>query len=830
MLGAFGPSLAASQTAPSPATGSDSVVMTAGARYQAGFLRRWLLGSTYRDVWDTPVRVPVLDLRTFAGGLRPLKVGGGNQTKSLRLITPDGNEYVFRFVDKNKVQTPPAFKGTVVDKMFRDQVSASHPGAALAAAPMLEAAGVLHATPILAVLPDDTLLGQFRAEFAGHLGMIEQYPSKPKGGDGFAGARKIIDSDELLQLLNRDPSERFDARALLAARLMDMLLNDWDRHQGQWKWARFHKGAGSPWVPIPRDRDKVFITSGGLLLGLARHVAPNLAPFRASYPSVQALTVNSLEFDRRMLGGLEKPVWDSVAAELVRRVTDSVIDAAVQVLPPEYQGLTPQLAGTLKQRRDELPEAANRFYLLLAAVADLHATDAADRATITRVDDRFVDIRLESGNGEPYLRRRFDARETRDIRLYLHGGDDTAVVTGHVPRSIRVRVIGGNGTNRLIDSSSVGGHGNQAHLLDVGTVQDVAYGPDTSFNRLPWVRENGHFVIPTTDHGDSLLPVMGLTSNRDLGILPRLGVNKYEYAFRRRPYSSLTGLHAEYATKVDGFRIGVATDRRRESSPLHFIAVARMSELEVISFHGLGNETPDTTTAYYDVRQQQWLLQAGLAWALGSRSDLALGPALQYSTTDSTPDRFISATQPYGFGNFGEAGLRLVFRHDSRDQRAEPHRGFLVDVSGGFYPALWDVTSPFGTVAASAATFVTFPIPMHPILVLRGGAKQVFGEYPFHDAAFIGGRATLRSLDAQRYAGDASLYGTVELRLPVAKFAFVLPLDMGLFGIVDVGRVYVDGDSPGGWHTATGVGFWIGILNPDNSIRICRRPGASGPC
>jgi outer membrane protein assembly factor BamA len=255
-----------------------------------------------------------------------------------------------------------------------------------------------------------------------------------------------------------------------------------------------------------------------------------------------------------------------------------------------------------------------------------------------------------------------------------------------------------------------------------------------------------------------------------------------------------------------------------------------MSELEVISFHGIGNETPDTATAFYDVRQRQWLLQSALAWALGPRSDLTLGPLLQYSTTDSTPDRFISATRPYGFGQFGEAGLRLGLHHDSRDQPSDPHRGFLVDLSGSFYPALWDVTSPFATVAAGAATFVTVPIPMHPIVVLRGGAKQVFGEYPFHEAAFIGGRGTLRSLDAQRYAGDASLYGTLELRLPVAKFAFVLPLNVGLFATQDVGRVFVDGDSPGGWHTATGVGFWIGVLNPATSIRVCRRPNGPGPC
>jgi hypothetical protein len=73
VLAALTPSLAVAQTVASAAAGSDSVVIAASTRYQAGWARRWLLGSTSREIWNTPVRVPVLDLRTFAGGLRPLK-------------------------------------------------------------------------------------------------------------------------------------------------------------------------------------------------------------------------------------------------------------------------------------------------------------------------------------------------------------------------------------------------------------------------------------------------------------------------------------------------------------------------------------------------------------------------------------------------------------------------------------------------------------------------------------------------------------------------------------------------------------------------------------
>ena len=37
---------------------------------------------------------------------------------------------------------------------------------------------------------------------------------------------------------------------------------------------------------------------------------------------------------------------------------------------------------------------------------------------------------------------------------------------------------------------------------------------------------------------------------------------------------------------------------------------------------------------------------------------------------------------------------------------------------------------------------------------------------------------------------------------------------------MDAARVYVNGDSPGGWHTAAGGGFWVGFLDPGKSFNV----------
>ena len=178
-------------------------------------------------------------------------------------------------------------------------------------------------------------------------------------------------------------------------------------------------------------------------------------------------------------------VWDSIALALQARITDSVIVAATHAMPIEYQASAPNLAGTLKKRRAVLPALADEYYDLLAKRVAIHGTDGPDHATIARGGDGFVDVRLESA-GTRYFSRRFDARETSELLVYLHGGNDTAVVVGQADHSILIRIIGGNGTNTLVDSSTVAGHGHPSRLYDVGTVTGVSYGPDTSFDRLPW--------------------------------------------------------------------------------------------------------------------------------------------------------------------------------------------------------------------------------------------------------------------------------------------------------------------------------------------------------
>ncbi len=827
------PQSARSQGTPPPLNARDSVVIEAGPDYAAGGLRRKWLGDNYRDLWTAPIKVPVLDLNTFAGGIKPFKTGGGKQGKSLRFVTADSTEWVFRPVHKTFLVIGREFDHTIIWSIFHDQGSASHPTGAIAAAPMLGAAGVLHPNPRLAVMPDDPALGDFRKEFAGVLGMIEEYPTKPKDAPGFAGAEKVIETDELLEGINKEPQNQVDAREFLTARLMDLFFGDNDRHPNQWKWARLDKSKDALWIAIPRDRDKVFVSYEGMLLRLVRIALPSLVTFRDSYSDPTALFANATDFDRRLLGSLDRTVWDSVATALMRTITDAVIDNAVLAMPPQYAASSRSIAARLKIRRDHLREAADLYYSELWPVADIHATDADDNATVVRSSDGSVDIAIRSGDSAPWYHRRFDPAETHEIRLYLHGGNDNVIVTGTAARSIPLRIIGGNGTNTLVDSSVVGGRGNPTRLYDVGTVEGVKYAPDSadikanednafnhSFNHRPWVRAYGTLIPPALDRGSAMKPIAGVRTQRGLGVIPHIGIARYVYGFRKIPYASMVQADAAYSLGSNRFAIGVGADKRFESSDVHLPATAGITQLEVVQFHGFGNDVLDLRGKFYDVRKSEWYLRPAIGVSLNPESEISLGPVIRYTRTDSVGNRFISTERPYGFARFGEAGLELKLRYDSRVVPDTTKPRAVLDIAGSAYPAIWDVASAYGALDGVASAFLTLPVGTKPVLAFRGGGKKLFGDFPYFDAAFLGGSHSLRTEERQRYAGDASLYGSIELRVPIARFPLILPLDVGVLDFADAGRVYLNGDSPGGWHTAAGAGFWVGIVNPGTSINV----------
>jgi hypothetical protein len=828
-LTAFTATVEAQSSRPDSVGRSGTATVVAGAKYQAGWLHEFILGADYRALWTAPIEVEVLDLRTVAGGLRPTQRGGSAQTVSLRFSGADGREYVFRPLEKDFTRgLPPELKETLVRDIAQDQVAGYHPAAPLVVSGLLDATGLHHPRPRLVVMPNDPALGEFRTDFAGVLGTFEERPDNAFDETPISpGATNVISSERLFERLRSDHKEVVDARAFLAARMFDIWVGDRDRHRDQWRWGRFSITPNAPWEPIPRDRDMPFARFEGLGPWLVRGAVPQLVTFSKKYPDMVWLNWNAREIDRLLLAELEWSAWDSVTKTLQSQLTDAAIDSAIAAMPSAFVRLDGRrLRDDLISRREALPDAARKFYRVLASEVDFRATDDADVAAITRAADgkvqvAFLDAKsLGSGDTSPYRERRFDPADTREIRLFLNGGDDRAIVRGARSNDIKIRIIGGDGDDTIVDSIP-GGDAALRVYDSTGTDRIVSQG-NTTIDRKAY-RPPGTDLVQHTlrDWGTFTFMQRAVSYSPTVGVLASVSFTHFRYGFRRNPYSSRSLIRFDASINERRPRLTYDGIFRPMNSDKFLDLKLMGSGIELIRFHGFGNETPsDSSTDYYRVFQN--LFRAEPTWVIpsGKHTIWSFGGIAQYTATREGAHTLVGALRPYGSGNYGEVGVRFGLAVDRTDLANAPTKGVRLALRGTLYPPVWDVASTFGEAQAEASTYLSAKGHFAPTLALRAGGQHIWGTFPFHNAAFLGGASTLRGWDEQRFAGRSAIYGSSELRLRLGKLGILVPADIGILGFADVGKVIVDDESSDALHNGIGGGIWLAPITRTHTVSI----------
>ena len=837
-----------------PPQGAKTHVVVLGKRFRAGRFKRWLYGRDYRDLWATPIEVAVLDLDRIGGGLTPLRTGGAGQSISLHFTGKDGRRYTVRSLDKDPMKRKwDELKNTVVDDVLQDMISALLPTGALVVDPLMEATGILHAKHTLVVIPDDLRLKEYREEFAGLVGTLQEHPSEgPDDTPGFAGSRKISGTEKLWQRLEKSPCNRVDARAYLKARLMDFLINDRDRHYGQWRWARFPAGDCYTWLPIPEDRDQAFVGLDGFGMAVARRGLPMQIEFDDAYPSLVGLSTTGWELDRQFLVELNKTAWDSVATAFRRDLPDPIIEDAVRKLPPPYYKIVgAALTKALKSRRDALPEFARRYYALITREAEIQATDQDEYAHCEHLPSGDLSVRIglmegpDGARKTPYFQRTFHPQETREVRIYLRGGADRAEIAGAKGR-IAVRIDGGGGDDASTNSSQASAA--KTRFYDYRGKNRFAKGKGAKIDKRPYKRPPARILRAryALDWGMQAITLPIFMANPELSVFVGGFGSRQYFGYRKNPFSSRHSFNAGLAINRLKSSVSYTGTFRQLLLNLDARVHLKYSGLQVIRFNGLGNKTEiPRPSSFYQVEQNYFAFAPSLEFraeehegdmgSLRSKLTIGWGPIIKYANTplSSNKDKFIgSLDHPvYGTDSFGQVGAQGEIAYDTRNNLGYATRGFLVRVAGAIYPGAWDVESAFGSLDGEARTYMTARIPTNPTLALRAGGKKVWGTFPFHESAFLGGpglagsgtsNGNLRGFRKNRFAGDAALYGNSELRLVLAKIKLLVPGELGLFGAADAGRVIfaADPDDADSWHTGVGGGLWLSFLRRWQTLSV----------
>jgi len=831
-----------------PPQGAETHEVVIGQRYENAGFSRWFYGAGYRDSWTVPIEFPVLDL-DMAGGLTPIGTGGYGQTVSLKFLGGDGLQYALRSMDKDATRRLDSlFTGTIVARVVQDQVAQFLPTAGLVVDPLLEATGILHPIHRLAVIPDDPRLGEYREDFAGMIGMLTDQPQEgPDNTPGFAGSRRVSGSENFLEALEEGKCNRADARGYLKARMMDMVIGDRDRHSGQFRWARFPEDEDCYiWLVIPEDRDQAFIMNDGAMMAAYRLMQPQQIRFGPNYPSLIGLTFNGWELDRQILPELEEPVWTEVAAEIQVALTDSVIEDAVSRLPAPHFALYGEfLVTSLKSRREQLPEIALAYYRFMARQPDVKATDRDEHAVFEHLEggDLRVTITYIDGphSDAPYFDRTFYHEETSEVRVFLQGGDDFIEVVGGRGH-IKVRAIGGGGDDRYLNSSETGPGGTRFYD-DRGDneFEGRARVDERSFKRPPAANLVHRYGL---DWGGTNRILPAFSYDSDIGFYFGVTMGFNRNGFRKVPWQSDNAFTIGVGTTGPEGYIGWDARYRNVIWDADLRFHGHYTGLDILRFTGFGNETAfDEASEFYRVEQLAVEIAPALEWtwahegrdeaevnlkAFRPAIKFGIGPVIKYSDAPAADnvEQLIGTLDPapLGLGSFGQVGARVSFEIDQRNSAGYPTSGFHLKTEASAYPSIWDAEEAFGEVNGTLAVYLTPGSSRRaPTLALRVGGKNVFGsEFPFFEAAFLGGSANLRGYRSQRYAGDASAFGNAEIRLPLAQFDMLFPTEFGITGAADVGRVFFEGDpdEADDWHSAFGGGIWFSFMRRTQTFSI----------
>ena len=802
----------------------ESVARKLSPRYRAGGTKSWFLGRYYRDVWTTTFEVPVIDLEESAGGLTPIERGGGMQTTSLHLEGDDGYFYVLRSVDKTAERSlPVGFRDTFVESIAQDQISAMNPVGALLVPPLARAAGVLHPHPTLVIIPDSPRLGEFREEYAGLLAQFERKPDEDQSqAEQFGFAKNIVGSEKMFEKKADDNDERVDERAYARARLFDMLIGDWDRHDEQWRWAEFDTEHGKRFVAVPRDRDFAFVKFDGFLNRLGRQLGPmtlrRLGDFDEEISDVLGLNWQGSKLDRQVTPSLDREDWVEIADSLRDSLTDEIIDEAVRTWPDEaYREIGDMTARYLKSRRDQLPEVASRYFDLLAVNVDVMGTDKHERFEITRLNADETELvhlktKKEGDVVREFWRRTFHRDETDEIRLYGLGGNDQFIIKGKATNGILIRAIGGEGDDVFVDSSDVSGFGRLSRFYDTpGTAVDAGGETRVKLSDDPEVNS----YEPRRFELNPISPVASIDYNSDDGIFLGGGVRYELSGFRKLPYAARHLLTLNVAPRsraynayYDGRFISIWNkfDGRLEAGAY----AAR----EFRNFYGLGNESDRDARSLFLARMQTVEVVPSLRRTFGRHSYVEFGPRAEYVNVD--PPSGLEVGDP-GVGFSAEqltdkylGGFQSTIALDGRDSTLNTKSGFLWLTQAAFTAGFRTSDMRFGRFSSELRYFYTLPVPGQITLALRVGGSTIVGSFPFFEASALGGSDNLRGFPRTRFTGRSAAYGNADLRVKLFDFnLYILKGELGALGFVDQGRVWLNDEDSDAWHRGYGGGLWM---------------------
>jgi hypothetical protein len=810
----------------------DTVNISASIEYPmlSGF-KKFVIGQNYRPEWNAVVNMKVFDLKKVKGGLKITGVGGGKQTKSLKLVDKNGKQWVLRSVDKNPTKALPAnFRGSLAQDLVQEFNSAAHPYAPLTISTMAKALKIAAPDPELYFVPDDPELGFYQKLFANSVCMLEETDAATDGTETKSTGKiftKMLD----------DNDHRADQFAVLKARLLDILIGDFDRHFDQWRWATADTGKGKLYYPIPKDRDQAYFFSDGKLIKIAsRSLMPFLSGFNNKIDNVEWLGFSARDFDRLFLTDLDASEWEKTVIEFKQLLTDDVIRSAVKKLPPEVFSINGEtIIKKLISRRDMLVEAAMKYYRFLSRKVYVLGSNKKEYFKVSMKNDS-LDVKVfarEIGKDTGFVmyERKFNPKTTYEIQLYGLNGNDLFQIDEDVKSAIKLRIIGGKGNDTFDIKGST-----ETLLYDIraegNNIRSSGRKTKNRFSKDPPVNSNSFYGFT---YNKTKFPKVLVGANTEEGFVAGIGFSRTTYGFRNLPYATNQEFSALYSVSHKAYHLNYFGEFNHITRNIDLVLKGEMQSPSLNFFFGLGNNTKITqpvSSGYYRARYDAIELQAMLRKRYSDIFHFSIGPYFYHykGKYEDNNDKVLgnpASGQDSAdiFSKKTYVGGKVILSIDNRNNDFFPTRGVIWNTEVISVAGITSGSNNITRYFSDMRVYASWSDPASLVAVLGIGGGRVYGNYEYFQAISMGADQNLLGFRKNRYMGRSSLYGSLELKYKLFDIkSYVFPGPFGITGFYNVGRVWLEGESSKKWHNAYGGGFYF---LPFNAFTITTFAGFS---
>ncbi len=793
----------------------DSISIKIHPSYDSvGKVHRFLFGENYRKDYAMETKFPVLRISQLKGGLKPTQLGGGNQSRSLRLVDKNGKEYVLRSVEKYpEVLLPQGLRETFAKDIIKDNMSAQHPLGALIVPTLAKAVDVPHSTPIIGWVSPDPALGDYMAAFANSLCLFEE--REPLG--------ESDNTAKMFKKLDEDNDNTYDGASLLRARALDIMVGDWDRHEDQWRWYPKKTEKGSKYVAVPRDRDQVFYSSDGFIQRYAQSssLLPMMQGYEREIKDIDWFLWEGRAMNSRLMSQFTEQEWDKLILDFCAKLTDDVFEKALKNLPePNYSLRHDQFLLRLKERRASLPKLMNDYYHFFNRIVDIQTSNKNERVLITDSANQHLTVKInkiakDGDIKEEIFSRTFDPSITKEIRLYVKDGNDSLLLNNKTA-PIKLRIIAGGGRKVYDVPNST----NSAQLFGRKNGNSTFNGSDQEQLRKKMSTDTANVGFLGKDMYSRSSLSLNVGLNNDDGLLMGLSYKITNPGFRKQPYGNSQKISFLHAFATTAFRFNYRGDWLKAIGKADFTVKAdAYAPDNTQNFFGVGNETKyDERIKYYRARFNIYQIETALRWRR-PKSTFSIGPSFQlykYDVEDNigriltVPSQLHSNDSLLVAENKWYGGVVANFTNNTRDNDILPTLGSFVDFKWSIFKGINNYASSYGQFTGDISLYKNLDGRANFVLADRFGGGVTIGKPAFYQHLYLGGQGNLLGYRQFRFSGHHSFYNNLELRAKIGDFvSYVLPGQVGLIGFYDVGRVWATNEKSDAWHHGFGGGMYF---------------------